>query len=188
MKQPTISNLQFTIINDCITTLCQSPRTLTKSIIPTPPIAPIVPTLHHSHSSHSSHHSHNPHHSHRSHPSHSLPVRLAPPTAPTIPIPSTTLFRLVPLRGFGGSRHSSFVSRHSSLVIRLSSFVSRHSSLVIRLSSFVSRHSSLVIRHSSFVTRHSSLVIRHSSFVTRHLSLGNFQSFSENSIDYTDIQ
>src|SRR5919108_384254 len=58
-------------------------------------------------------------------------------------------------------RHSSFVTRHSSLVIRHSSFVIRHSSLVIR-------HSSFVIRHSSLVTRHSSLVIRHSSFVTRH--------------------
>ena len=151
MKQPTISNLQFTIINDCITTLCQSPRTLTKSIIPTPLT---VPTLHHSHSSHFSH---------------SLPVRLAPPTAPTIPIPSTPPFRLVPLRGS---------LREQSMWGGLSSFVTRHSSLVIR-------HSSFVIRPSSFVPRHSSFVSRHSSFVSRHSSLGDFQSSSENSIDYT---
>ena len=102
--------------------------------------------VHHSHNPHSSHPSHR---SHRSHPSHSLPVRLAPPTtltAPTAPTAPTnhsynshshqSPFRLVPLRGFGGSRHSS-------------------------------------------------LVIRPSSFVPRHSSLGDFQSSSENSIDYT---
>lgn len=92
MKQPTISNLQFTIINACITTLCQSPRTLTKSTIPTPLIIPTpftVPTP-------------------LTTPiSSTTPTPLTVPTTPTAPtapilcpcgshLPS---FRLVPLRG-----------------------------------------------------------------------------------------
>ena len=86
----------------------------TPPITPTPPTTPIIPTT---------------------------PTIPTPPIVPTAPTAPTNRpcgshllppFRLVPLRGFGGTRHSSFVTRHSSLVIRLSSFVTRHSSLVSR--------------------------------------------------------
>ena len=134
MKQPTISNLQFTIINDCITTLCQSPWTLTKSTIPTPPTAPTAPT------------------------------------APTPPILCPCGSHLPLLPPLPPTTHATRTSHHP---------------FPASPPSGVRGHSSLIPRHLSFVSRHSSLVIRLSSFVPRHSSLGDFQSSSENSIDYT---
>ena len=135
MKQPTISNLQFTIINACITTLCQSPRTLTKSTIPTPPIVPTPPTT---------------------------PTTSTPPTtsttstaltAPTPPILCPCGSHLPLLPQLPPTTHATRTSHHPFPASPPSgALVPRPSSFVIRHSSFVPRHSSLVIRPSSFIT------------------------------------
>ena len=63
---------------------------------------------------------------------------------------------------------SSYMYRHTCIVIHVSSYMYRHTCIVIHVSSYMYRHTCIVIHVSSYMYRHTCIVIHVSSYMYRH--------------------